>query len=191
MRLFSDPSDHHKLFDAVIVGTGLTGGWAAKELTEAGLEVLLLDAGPLLPPAVVSDVSWWNQKRRQKAALRQPTQSRHPAYWTSNPQLFVDDVENPYRSDTDFVWVRGRQLGGRSLTWGGVTLRFSDHEFLAPERDGFGARWPISYKDLAPYYDKVEGFLGVQGSEDHLAELPDGVFALPPDLTRGWLSWNG
>jgi len=185
MKLFSDPHDHHKLFDAVIVGTGLTGGWAAKELTEAGLEVLLLDAGPLLPPAAAADLSYWTPKRRKEAAATsQPIQSRHPAWWKSNPQLFVDDQENPYRTDTDFVWIRGRQLGGRSLTWGGVALRFSDHEFLAPERDGFGPRWPISYKDLAPYYDKVERFLGVQGSMEGLDQLPDGIFLPPPDLTE-------
>ena len=118
--------------DAIVIGTGLAGGWAAKELCESGLRVLALDAGPLLG---AHEASARRHNRSPETLKRQPIQGKHPAYWQSNPKLFVDDIEHPYRSDTNFQWIRGRQVGGRSLTWGGVTLRFSDHEFLAPERD--------------------------------------------------------
>lgn len=176
---------HTHRYDALIVGSGLVGSWVAKELVEAGLDVLMLEAGPRLEPDEVSDTKAWNPWRRRQAARRQPIQIQNAA-WASNPQLFVDDFDNPYvvTANTPFTWIRGRQVGGRSLTWGGVTLRFSDHEFRGPERDGIGPRWPITYADLAPFYDKVERFLGVSGSRDGLTQLPDGVFLPPARFTE-------
>lgn len=187
-------------YDAVIVGSGITGGWAAKELAEAGLNILILEAGPSVEPHDVSDLSAWTQERRMETSKRQPIQSRHISYWLQNPALFVDDQDHPYTTDSanPFVWIRGRQVGGRSLTWGAVTVRFSDYEFLAPERDGIGAQWPLSYSDLEPFYDAVERFMVVEGGYDGLPQLPDGVYLPPPPLTPSEIqfkqavekSWN-
>ena len=173
-------------FDAVIIGSGATGGWAAKELSEAGLRVLVLEAGPFLQAKEAFALDVWTAERRKSLSDRQPIQSQHPAYWSENPSLFVDDIDNPYTSsqDSPFLWIRGRQVGGKSLTWGGLTLRFSDSEFLAPLRDGIGPCWPICYKDLAPFYDKVENLLRVEGSSEGLAQLPDGCFRPPPRMTK-------
>lgn len=182
MRLFCDDEDSNRLFDAIVIGTGLTGSWAAKELAESGLDVLVLDAGSLLAPSVVN-TRWWNRERRLQSAIRQPVQIRHRGWWKNCPELFVDDIENPYETGTDFVWIRGRQVGGRSLTWPGLALRMSDYEFKAATHDGFGATWPLEYKDLAPYYSKIERFLRVEGNADEIEELPSGTYALPPDLT--------
>lgn len=174
------------VYDAIVVGSGITGGWAAKELTEAGLNVLILEAGPGIAPHEVSDLSTWTRERRLETAKKQPVQSRHISYWLQNPTLFVDDQDHPYTTDSSnpFVWIRGRQVGGRSLTWGAVTVRFSDHEFLAPERDGIGASWPLNYSELEPFYDAVERFIGIEGTYERLAQLPDGVFLPPPPLTK-------
>lgn len=171
--------------DIVVVGAGLSGAWAAKELAEAGAKVLLLEAGPEIAREALAEsasVTWSRDHRPQ----RQFIQSQHSAYWEHNPALFVDDLEHPYDTvgDTDFIWIRGRQVGGRGLTWGGVTLRFSDFEFKAAALDGFGAQWPFSYADLAPFYDKVETTFGVCGTTERLPQLPDGIFLTPPPLTE-------
>jgi choline dehydrogenase-like flavoprotein len=128
----------------------------------------------------------WTRERREHHAGRQPIQSRHFSYWNQNPILFVDDFDNPYGTaeSKPFAWIRGRQVGGRSLTWGGVALRFSEWEFTAPALDGHGAAWPLEYKDLAPYYDKVEALFGVKGSYEGLEQLPDGIFQLPSPMSE-------
>jgi choline dehydrogenase-like flavoprotein len=177
--------DHHHRYDVLVIGAGLTGAWVAKELTEAGLEVLVLDAGPKLAPAEVSEVEPRTSPRRREAARRQPVQSQTAAWWTHPPRLFVDDFDHPYTivANSPVAWIRGRQVGGRSFAWGGVTLRFSDHEFGDPDRDGIGPRWPIRHADLAPAYEKVERFLCVSGAAEGLAQLPDGVFLPPAPFT--------
>jgi choline dehydrogenase-like flavoprotein len=181
-----------RIFDVIVVGSGLTGSWVTRDLAEAGLSVLLLEAGPWLSSSNHSNVRNSDPTHREAFCGRQPVQSRHPAYWQTNPELFVDDLENPYTvgPNSSFVWIRGRQVGGRGLTWGGVTLRFSDQEFRSPERDGFGERWPIAYSDLAPYYEKVEQTLQVRGSLDGLPQLPDGVFASPSAMTESELTFK-
>ncbi len=183
--LRGDKDEDRVVHDVIIVGAGITGSWAAKELAEAGLQVCLLDAGPSVNATATNGASGWTEQRRRSAAQRQPVQSQHPAYWVQNPTHFVDDFEHPYSvgSEQGFHWIRGRQVGGRSLTWGGVALRLSDHELLAAERDGFGPAWPLSYRDLQPFYERVERYYGVQGDCDGLDVLPDGVFQAPPDLT--------
>ena len=179
----TDSSDgFEKQSDVVVIGSGVTGGWAAKELAEAGLTVLLLEAGPRLEFNRVLSL-----KERAEAATRQLIQCQHPSYWYEDPRLFVDDLQNPYvTSNGPFVWIRSRHVGGRSLTWLGVTLRLSDYELLGPEREGFGVNWPLTYEELAPYYDRVEQFLEIEGSREGLLQLPDGPFMLPPSLT----SWE-
>lgn len=176
----SHPDEH----DVLLVGSGLSGGWAAKELTESGLKVLLLEAGPFLDVSDLAKGRSLSLRERSQSARHQPIQSKHPSYWHDNPNLFVDDQENPYSVlENPFLWIRGRQVGGRSLTWLGITLRMSDSEFLGPEREGFGQSWPLTYSELAPFYDKVESFLHVQGSMEGLPQLPDGRFLPPPSMT--------
>ena len=170
--------------DAIVVGSGAAGGWAAKELTEAGLRVLLLEAGPERTPARAGRA--WATRLWRHARGAQPVQELHSEYWIKDPNLFVKDAEQGYSTPPDrpFVWIRGRQLGGRTLLWGGVTLRLSDYELAAAERDGHGPSWPIRYRDLAPHYDRIERFLRIHGTREGLPQLPDGRYVGARPLTR-------
>jgi choline dehydrogenase-like flavoprotein len=192
MPALAGTNGRKKTYDAIVVGSGITGGWAAKELTQAGLDVLILEAGPNVEPSEALDLSTWHRERRLESAKKQPVQSRHISYWFQNPSLFVDDQDHPYTTDSTnpFIWIRGRQVGGRSLTWGAVTVRLSDYEFLAPDRDGIGAPWPLSYSELEPFYDEVERFIGVEGTREGLVQLPDGVFLPPPPLTNAEIGFK-
>lgn len=169
-------------FDAIVVGTGASGGFAAKELAEQGLRVIALEAGPahdearfaqgggMKPPGAID---------RMLAGIKgQHIQARASWYSPDKDFLFVNDLKNPYRSSAEhFLWVRGRQVGGRFQTWGRVALRMSDYDFKAASHDGIGEDWPISYADLAPYYDRVEEFLNLVGSDAGIENLPDGKFS--------------
>lgn len=170
-------------FDAIVVGSGACGGWAAKELTEQGLEVALLEAGPELPA---------DGEDAPPAPGRQAIQERCYAFEPGTAHLFVDDVENPYShpDDAPFEWIRSRQVGGRLPLWGRMCLRMSDRELKAASHDGVGEDWPISYADLAPYYDRVERFLEVCGTAEGLPGIPDGPFATPPRLSAGELHFK-
>ncbi len=173
-------------FDAIVVGSGITGGWAAKELTEAGLTVLMIERGREIRHQLDYETemkSPWDLPFRGSGDQEMyrklhPVQmlNRHFNEYTQNH--FVNDAENPYATDGDtaFNWFRSYQLGGRSLTWGRQTYRWSDYDFGANKRDGHGTDWPIRYADLAPWYDKVEDFIGVSGQAEGLAQLPDGKF---------------
>jgi choline dehydrogenase-like flavoprotein len=165
-------------FDAIVVGSGATGGWAAKELTEAGLRVALLEAGPLAPPVA-------SPSNSLSAARRQQVQARCYAFGEETAHLFVDDLDNPYEcpEDAPFAWIRSRVVGGRLHTWGRTSVRMSDRDFTAADSDGIGEAWPISYADLAPHYNRVERFLGVCGSAAGAEQMPDGCFAEPPPLS--------
>ncbi|WP_298200732.1 GMC family oxidoreductase [Novosphingobium sp.] len=173
-------------FDAIVVGSGITGGWAAKELTEAGLKVLMIERGREIRHqqdyATETKAPWELPFRGQgDAALYRreyPVQMLNRHFTEFTQGHFVNDAENPYRTgaDTDFTWFRSYQLGGRSLTWGRQSYRWSDYDFGANKRDGHGTDWPIRYADLAPWYDKVEDFIGVSGQAEGLAQLPDGRF---------------
>jgi choline dehydrogenase-like flavoprotein len=168
-------------YDVVVVGSGATGGVAAKELTEKGLNVLLLEAGPALDESIFKraglkrPVNTWD---RIGAAIKgQPTQARCSWYSPDKKELFVNDLDNPYTtSQDDYLWIRGRQVGGRFQSWGRVAVRMSDYDFKAASIDGLGEDWPICYDELKPYYDHVEGFLGVIGRNDGIDVLPDGNF---------------
>ncbi|ADB15660.1 glucose-methanol-choline oxidoreductase [Pirellula staleyi DSM 6068] len=175
-------------FDVVIVGSGATGGVAAMELTSFGLKTLVLEAGPKLDATQVVGRGGINQLKRVYRHLvsnPQPIQKMHPGYWECSPDLFVSDAENPYShpADKPYHWIRGRHVGGRSLTWGGVTLRLSDYEFKPAQQDGEGVDWPIGHDDLAPYYAKLETYFQVHGSREALPQLPDGEFLPPSEMT--------
>lgn len=180
-------------FDAIVVGSGATGGWAAKELTERGLRVLLLEAGPAYGKDAYAHLdepkkpSRWPSLSRLRVALTgQHIQAQAMFFNEDIRFLFVNDRQNPYscEPDTSFLWVRGRQLGGRFLTFGRVLPRMSDFDFKAASRDGVGEDWPIDYAQLAPYYDRVEEFLGIVGEESDIPNAPNGKFVAKAGLTR-------
>ena len=183
-----------KQFDAIVVGSGITGGWAAKELTEQGLHTLLLEAGPPIVPErdYNEHVQPWELRYRgygNKQALERDYHVQKECYacdeWSS--KFFVNDRDNPYSHDADkpFLWIRGRHVGGRSLMWGRQVYRWSDLDFEANGKEGIGVDWPIRYADIAPWYDHVERFIGVSGQAENLAQLPDGQFLPPMELTCG------
>jgi len=148
-----------------VVGSGATGGWAAKELTEGGLRVALMEAGPMLPTKDIGVPLRETGVPLAPGPERQPVQQRCYAYAEASAPFFVDDVENPYThpDDRQYDWIRSRQVGGRLLLWDRVCLRMTDRELKAASRDGVGEDWPISERDLAPYYERVERFLSVTG----------------------------
>ena len=174
-----------KIYDEIVVGTGITGGWAAKELSESGLDTLVLEAGPMIVPErdYVEHVPPFAQRfrglrDRRKQSERQAIQKECYACDESAEKFFVDDVDNPYvqPDDKPFVWIRGRQVGGKSIMWARQSYRLSDVDFGAPARDGFGIDWPLRYADLQPWYDYVERFAGISGQAEGLEQLPDSQF---------------
>ncbi|MBS1787148.1 MAG: GMC family oxidoreductase [Acidobacteria bacterium] len=183
------------VYDAIVVGSGATGGWAAKELTEKGMRVIMLEAGRKLDPAKDYKMLAWPYDLKHRNLIpqtelfkeRQPTQSKCYACDEYGHHFFVDDKENPYTTaeGKPFDWIRGRQVGGRTLMWGRQSYRLSDYEFKAASRDGYGDDWPISHDELAPYYERVERFVGISGSKEGLPQLPDSVFLPPMALTCG------
>ena len=178
-------------FDAIVVGSGATGGWAAKRLTEAGMRVVMLEAGAKTTPQQFTEhmQPWQLPYFESKIPLRRerPIQSLCYACRESNHQWFVNDLENPYTQDQPFHWIRQRALGGRTLSWGRQSYRMSDLDFKAASHDGYGDDWPISYAELAPYYDLVEKYVGISGQAEGLAQLPDGQFLPPMEMTCGEL----
>jgi choline dehydrogenase-like flavoprotein len=176
-------------FDAVVVGSGATGGWAAKRLTEAGWNVALLEAGSKITPKDFSEhtQSWQLPYLGQSPTIshQRPIQSLCYACRESNQQWFVNDFENPYTQEKPFHWIRQRVLGGRSLSWGRQTYRMSDLDFKAASHDGYGDDWPISYDEMVPYYEIVEKYVGISGQSEGLSQLPDSVFLPPMEMTCG------
>ena len=185
-----------RVFDALIVGSGASGGWVAKELTERGMTVLMLEAGPpRIPGRDFTEHVWPYQLKFRgfgdtKALLEsQPVQRLCYACDEYSHQFFVNDHENPYTfpPDKPFMWIRGRQVGGKTFCWARESYRYSDNEFKAASRDGYAEDWPFSYQDLEPYYDKVESFIGVSGAAEGLPQMPDGKFLPPMRLSCGAL----
>ena len=178
-------------YDAIVVGTGISGGWAAKELCEKGLKTLVLERGRMVKhvedyPTMNDDP--WDYKTgdviTQETLKTQKKQSR-TGYTTteSSKHFFVDDIEHPYNETNRFDWMRGYHVGGRSLTWGRQSYRLTDFDFTANLKDGIAVDWPIRYKDLAPWYDYVEEYIGVSGENVGLSQFPDGNYLKPMELT--------
>ena len=185
-----------KVHDVLIVGSGASGGWVAKEMAERGLSVLMLEAGPpRIPTRDFTEHVWPYQLKfrgfgDQKRLLEtQPVQRLCYACDEYSHQFFVNDHEHPYTFPIDkpFMWIRGRQVGGKTFCWARESYRYSDNEFKAASRDGYGEDWPISYKELEPYYDLVESYIGVSGSREGLPQMPDGQFLPPMNLSCGAL----
>ncbi|HEU4607057.1 MAG TPA: GMC family oxidoreductase [Chitinophagaceae bacterium] len=170
-------------YDAIVVGSGISGGWAAKELCEAGLKTLVLERGrnvEHIKDYTGTEKAPWELPHRGRDTNEDkhnsPIQSRCYAYNEVSKHFFVNDVEHPYNQVKPFDWIRGYHVGGRSLTWGRQCYRWSDIDFEANLHDGHGVDWPIRYKDIAPWYSYVEKFVGVNGSREGLPQLPDGEF---------------
>jgi choline dehydrogenase-like flavoprotein len=178
-------------FDAIVIGSGISGGWAAKEFTEKGLKTLVLERGrdvKHLKDYPTTNMMPWEFPHRGQLPLKMkeenPVISKCYAFKEDAVHFFVKDKEHPYIQDQPFDWIRGYQVGGKSLMWARQTQRWSDFDFEGPARDGFAVDWPIRYKDLAPWYSYVEKFAGISGNKDNLPALPDGEFLPPLDLTK-------
>lgn len=175
-------------YDAIVIGSGISGGWAAKELCEKGLKVLMLERGkhiehPNYPTALINP---WDLPCRgmltHEDKKRSHVQSRHWSFRGDNKHLYINDLENPYTEAKRFDWIRGDVVGGRSLLWGRHCYRYSDLDFEANIKEGYGIDWPIRYKDIAPWYDYVERFIGVSGNADGIQHLPDGKYMPPMEM---------
>lgn len=177
-------NDEEDSYDAIVVGTGISGGWAAKELCENGLKTLVLERGRMvnhIKDYTTAHMDPWDfpngGEPTKEVIAKQEKQSR-TNYTTkaASAQWFVNDLEHPYNETKRFDWMRGYHVGGRSLQWGRHSYRFSEIDFTANDREGIAVDWPVRYKDIAPWYDKVESYIGVTGEKLGLAQLPDGQF---------------
>jgi choline dehydrogenase-like flavoprotein len=178
-------------FDAIVVGSGISGGWVAKELCERGLKTLVIERGrhvnhrtDYLDFSTPWEVEHRGMVPEAEVAEHYPVQSQCYAFNSATKQWWVRDSEHPYSTPDGrpYLWIRGYHLGGRSITWGRQTYRMSDHDFDANKLDGNGVDWPIRYADLSPWYDRVERFAGISGMNEGLEQLPDGQFLPPMDL---------
>jgi choline dehydrogenase-like flavoprotein len=184
-------ADEQNSYDAIVVGSGISGGWAAKELTEKGLKVLVLERGRDIEHVTgytTATKSPWEFPHRGRPTLdtisHQEKQNR-TGYTTAEEHAhhFVKDTEHPYLEDKRFDWMRGYHKGGRSITWGKQSYRWSQTDFEANAKDGHGTPWPVNYDEIKDWYTYAEKFAGISGSLEGLAQLPDGAFQPPMDLT--------
>lgn len=178
--------NENNTFDAIVVGSGISGGWAAKELCDKGLRTLVLERGRDVKHVQDYPTAFtptWNLPNRNRIPyeeeLKNPIVNRCYAYDEATKQFFVKDEEHPYVQEKPLDWIRGYQVGGKSLTWARQTQRWSKYEFDNPGKYGYSIDWPIKYNDIADWYSYVEKFVGISGNKDGLETLPDGEF-LPP-----------
>ncbi|HTE33235.1 MAG TPA: GMC family oxidoreductase [Chryseolinea sp.] len=183
-------SERANTFQAIVIGSGMSGGWAAKELTEKGLKTLVLERGRDVKHLVdypTTNMKPWEFEHRgqipEDIVKANPIVSKCYAFREDAQHFFVKDQEHPYVQEKPFDWIRGYQVGGKSLLWARQTQRWSDFDFTGPARDSFAVDWPIRYEDIAPWYSHVEKFAGISGNKDGIAELPDGEFLPPHDMT--------
>jgi len=177
-------------FDAIVIGSGISGGWAAKELCEHGLKTLMLERGRNvvhLKDYPTATKAPWEFPHHQQLPLsitkENPIVARCYAFDEATAHFFVKDTEHPYIQEKPFDWIRGYQVGGKSIIWARQTQRWSKYDFEGPARDGFAVDWPIRYEDLAPWYSHVELFAGISGNKDGVETLPDGEFLPAWEMT--------
>jgi len=186
----NNSAEEKQNFDVIVIGTGVTGGWAAKELCENGLNTLVLERGRMVEhitdyPTMYDD-PWdyeFKGELKREEAKNQLKQAR-TGYTIKEPSKhwFVDDLKHPYNETKRFDWIRGYHVGGKSLMWARMSFRWSEMDFEANLKDGHGVDWPIRYKDLVPWYEKVEKFVGISGKSEGLSQLPDSIFTPPMEL---------
>ncbi len=176
-------------YDAIVIGSGISGGWAAKELCEKGLKTLVLERGrnvEHIKDYPTANLSPWELRHRGRITAddkdKNPFISKSYGYTEDTEHFFVKDADHPYVQEKPFEWIRGYQVGGKSLTWGRACARWSEYDFTAPQRYGYGHQWPIGYNDIAPWYSHVEKFIGVTGSKDGIPAMPDGEYLPPYEL---------
>ncbi|MEO5980670.1 MAG: GMC family oxidoreductase [Chryseolinea sp.] len=185
---FNIDASKDSTYDAIVVGSGISGGWAAKELCEKGLKVLMLERGKTVDhpnyPTATKDP--WDFEYRgnltQADRERSFKQTRHYSYRGDNKHFYINDIENPYSETKRFDWIRGDVVGGRSLLWARQCYRLSDLDFEANKKEGIGTDWPIRYDDLAAWYDYAERFVGISGQAEGIPHLPDGQFQPPMEM---------
>jgi choline dehydrogenase-like flavoprotein len=170
-------------YDAIVIGSGISGGWAAKELCEKGLKTLVLERGRNIEhikdyPTMNTPI--WEFRHRGQITKKQieenPFIGKAAGYDESTQHFFVKDNDHPYVQEKPFEWIRGYQVGGKSLIWGRACARWSEFDFTAPQRYGYAVDWPVRYSDMAPWYSHVEKFIGVCGTRDGIESMPDGEF---------------
>ena len=190
MPNFNIDAKKNNTYDAIVIGSGISGGWAAKELTENGLKTLMLERGRDVKHVVdypTTNLNPWEFEHRGKLPVGEvkanPIASKCYAFNEESSHFFSKDKEQPYIQEKPFDWIKGYQVGGKSLLWARQVQRWSDFDFEGPARDGFATDWPIRYKDIAPWYSHVEKFAGVAGNKDGLDALPDGEFLPAYDMT--------
>jgi choline dehydrogenase-like flavoprotein len=176
-------------YDAIVIGSGISGGWAAKELCEQGLKTLVLERGRdirHIKDYPTANMMTWEFPHRNRIPLKHkkenPLITKAAGYGEDTKHFFIEDKDHPYVQEKPFDWIRGYQVGGKSLTWGRACQRWSPYEFTSPERLGYGMNWPIGYDEIAPWYAHVEKFIGVCGNKDGIDSMPDGEFLPPFDL---------
>jgi choline dehydrogenase-like flavoprotein len=190
MSYFNIDSQKARTYDAIVIGSGISGGWAAKELTEKGLKTLVLERGRDVKHNVdypTTNMMPWEFAHRERMPKEvveaNPIQAKCYNFKESAAHFFIRDADHPYVQEKPFDWIRGYQVGGKSLLWARQTQRWSQFDFDGPARDGFAVEWPISYQDIAPWYSHVERFAGITGNKDGLDALPDGEFLSPHEMT--------
>ena len=177
-------NEEQESYDAIVVGTGISGGWAAKELCENGLKTLVLERGPMVkhrddyPTANLDTWDFPHAGQPSQEDIKKQEKQNRTGYTTKAPSKhwFVNDLEHPYNETKRFDWIRGYHVGGRSIMWGRHSYRWSDLDFKANKKEGIAVDWPVRYKDIAPWYDKVESYIGISGEPLGLPQLPDGQF---------------